>query len=392
MSLPRTTLFGALVCLTACGPTDPQNAGGAGGAGGASCAPLVPDDYPAVTDPCTLEVDAPKRLVVTTTDFVTGSVSIVDLDTGAVSNDVALGHTDAVPVYHGGQLYVLHRFGGNVVEQLHSDTFASTGSFDITAPGTSNPNPQGLAFDTNGLGYLTLYDHATVQVHDFTQAPGHTLQQSVDLSAFADSDGKPEASVVFSCGSVVFVAIQRLANFTPVDCDYLVPISSGTAASTAIPLLGTWAKQVRLDPADATGRTVLVLTSGIERVDLTTGESTWAVPDTLLAGEGIESHNLAAFDITADGAAAYFTATNADFSETHLWRVMLEPPHTPEIVISGLTVVERTLEIVGDTLWVGDRSPATEGIRRWDLSQDPPAEIGAAVNLGLAPYSMTVLP
>src|SRR5690606_24224407 len=115
----------------------------------------------------------------------------------------------------------------------------------------------------------------------------------LDLSSFADSDGKPEAALAFSCGDIVFVGVQRLVNFASVDCDYLIPIdtSGPTVGTTAIPLLGAWAKQVRLDPADANHHTVLVLTSGIERVDLKSGESAWAVPDTVFAEEDIGTFN-----------------------------------------------------------------------------------------------------
>jgi hypothetical protein len=58
-------------------------------------------------------------------------------------------------------------------------------------------------------------------------------------------------------------------------------------------------------------------------------------------------------------------------------------------VIGGLLSNERAMEIVGDELWIGDLTPGAQGLRGFDLTQDPPRPmLPCAIATGLPPYSL----
>ncbi|HEY0135781.1 MAG TPA: hypothetical protein VGB85_16970, partial [Nannocystis sp.] len=198
-----------------------------------------------------------------------------------------------------------------------------------------------------------------------------------------------------------FVAIQRLVDFAPVDLSWLVAVDLATGAAIdldpatdgtqALPLQGPWAKQVRLDPADPSGHTVLVLTSGVERVDLPLGTSRWAVDPTLLAAAGIDGYDPQAFTVAADGASVHLLATAGDYPDAAVFHVGLDglAPATPQVLVDGLTSREKTLERVGATLWVGDAAPDQPRLRRFNLDDD--SEL-AAVSTPGDPYLVLAIP
>jgi hypothetical protein len=149
-------------------------------------------------------------------------------------------------------------------------------------------------------------------------------------------------------------------------------------------------KKARLDPGDPSGRTLLLLTTGIERVDLVAGTSEWALSDSDLAAVGIDGFQVQAF--APHGALAYVAAYTDDFSGVEIWRARLEGPADLERIAGGLNAVEGTLEIVGDELWFGDTTPGHSGLRVFDLSSDPPQLIAGPLSTGLPPYTTLAVP
>ncbi len=131
------------------------------------------------------------------------------------------------------------------------------------------------------------------------------LTRAASTSAgLADADGNPEASDLLLCGGVLFVAVDRVdqdAGLVPNEPQArlaAVDLASGavhdvdpqTPGAQGLALLGAWARQFRLDPADPTGRTALVLTTGLERVDLSSGTSAWAVSEARLQAAGLTDY------------------------------------------------------------------------------------------------------
>ena len=361
-------------------------------------------DGPAIVldAPCTIDVADPTRLAVITNDFVApASLHVVDIATRALTADIAPAPADPALAWGDGKLVVLGRFGINTLDVFAGQTLEPLSSHDVTVAGVADANPQALAFGPDGRAYLSLFASATIPVYDLDLPPAEAVVDSLDLTAFADRDGSPEPGVAFTCGGVMFVAIQRLVDFAPIDLSWLVAIDLATGTmidldpatdgTQALPLLGPWAKQVRLDPTDPSGHTVLALTSGVERIDLSLGTSSWAVDPGVLAGVGVEGFDPQAFSVAQDGASVHLLATDGDYPDAAVYHVGLDgqEPATPHVLVDGLTSREKTLERTGSTLWVGDAAIEQPRLRSFDLADD--SEL-APVVMPADPYLVLAIP
>lgn len=365
--------------------------------------------WPEDVGACVGEPTSPTRLLVTTTDFATGGVSLVNLATLAATPDVALGSADARPFFFRDLAVVLHRFGVSAFDLLDpGDDFRLLAQRGISVDGVVDANPHAIVVGPDDRAYISLFGAPAVQVWDLRDRKSPVLTTSFDLSPLADADGNPEASDVLLCGDVLFVALDRVdqtANFVPVDpaaqlaavdvrTGALYDADPDTEGVQPFALLGPWARQIRLDPADPSGRTALVLTSGIERVDLSSGTSSWAVADTRLKAAGIDDYRWPqAFDLGPGGTYVYIAAYRADFAEVAIFRAALDRDEPLVEIAAGLQSVEQNLEVVGDRLYFGDRGTDNPGLRVWDLGADPPTPVpGTPVALGLAPYAAVAIP
>ncbi len=371
--------------------------------------PSVYDNYPVLSAPCHIEPAEVTELLVTTTDFATGGLSTVDLATLAVTPDVALTSTDAIARAHNGKVYVVNRYLYDNVDVLDpAASWQSGGQYSLTLPGYQSVNPHTLefAYDDPNRGYAVLFGAPTIAVLDFSRPPAEAVIGDIPLQRLADADGIPEASAGIVCGDTLFVSVQRLdrnAGWVPVDHDYIAAIDlqsqrvielfDDPSAVPGIALRGQWARQFRNDPTDLNGHTALVLTTGIERVDLATGEVEWAVTPQQFADAGIlGSMYPQAFDLDAAGTRAFVAAYRPDYSAVDIYQVTLDDPAAAVVqVAGGYLSAERTLEVVGDRLYFGDTSPGQSGLRVFDIADNgalTPADIGATqpLSLGLAPY------
>lgn len=366
----------------------------------------VPSGWRAPAGPCDLDPPAPARLVVTTTDFVTGAITVVDLADGTVEPDVAVGSTDAIPFVHDGRVIVLHRYQLDRLDVLDPASWMLEAQHALPSAGPS-ANPHGVAFDAAGLAWVTSFAEPTLRALDLASPPAAAEQARVELSGFADADGNPEASLAVACGDLVWITAQRLdPSYVPHGPDVLIAIDPArsealdlapeTAEPDALPLLDGWIRQLRRDPADPEGRTLLALGSGIERIELRTGRRSWAVSPDAMAAAGIGGRlQPQAFDVDDAGRLAYLAAYDDDFSQVRLYRVSLHDegePAVPEPFAEGFDSVERTLELVGSSLWYGSTRAGAPGLWRFDTSGDVPRSMAGPVSTGLPPYSMVAMP
>jgi len=365
------------------------------------------DNYPTLTAPCQIEPSAPTKLLITTTDFASGGLSVVELPGLAVDTDLALTSTDAIATTHGGRAYVINRYLYDNIDVLDPSTgWQSQGQYSLTLPGYSSVNPHSLVFDGQNRGYAVLFGAPVVTILDFAAPPAQATVGEISLHRLADDDGIPEASSAFICGRTMFVSVQRLARndgWGPVDHDYLAAIDldqgelinlfTDPEKVPGIALSGRWARQFRRDPGDPAGHTALALTSGIERIDLATGSVTWAVLPSQFADAMIHEPMLPqAFDVSDDGQFALISAYRSDYSAVDIYRVALDDPEAPLIqVAGGYLSAEQTLEVVGDRLYFGDTTPGQSGLRVFELTTNGPlveANLGIPqpLSLGLAPF------
>lgn len=356
----------------------------------------------------------PSTLVVTTTDFATGAVTIVEAD-GTVRKDVAIGSPDAIPYPAPSGAAIVHRHQHDFVDMLEPGSWRSRGQHALEAPDAPSPNPHAIAFDEDGLGYITLWGSADLLVFDPTAVPGEAVLGTIDLSPFADDDGRPEASTAVRCGETLWIGVQRLdvpGGYTHLAGDMLVAIDLPTripwdfdpnaAGGQGVSLQGTWLRQVRRGGEDSSS--LYGLTTGIEHIDLASFESTWAVPPEAFAAVGAKHHDQPlAFDVDASGrwawVAVYLPAegTSPDcesnpqpcFDHAGLFEVDLWAD-VPALVPFGapFQAVDRTVQRIDETLWVGSREIGAAGLYTYDLTTHPPMLTGGPIATGLPPYSL----
>lgn len=382
-----------------------------------ACAdPLLPGEHerpPAPLQPgvpeaaaCALD-EAATTLIVTTTDLATGAVTVVDA-AGQVHADVAVGSSDAIPYSGPDGPVIVHRHQFDYVDVLAAGTWRSRGQFALSTDDAASPNPQAIAFDEDGLGYVTLFASRLLLVLDPTAPPTDAVVDAIDLSPFADDDGVPEAGVAVRCGDTLWVGVQQIEvpGYASLGPDTLVAVDLHTRlpwdfdpdapGGQGLPLLGTWLKQVHRDPADPTA--LYGLTAGLEHIDLERLESSWVVPPEAFAAVGAGSYmQPMAFALGPEGrwawVAAYVSEDGFDFHHGQLFEVDLTAD-APSLQPFGapFQALDRPLARIGDTLWVGSRETEAPGLSSYDLTTHPPTRTAGPLSTGLPPYSLTAVP
>jgi hypothetical protein len=160
---------------------------------------------------------ATKGFVITT-DYSSGTLSVVDLDTRQVTRDVAIISSDAVARCYQGLLYVVNRFGYDNVQVIDpAQGYATLRQFSVG----SGANPQDIAFASPTKAYVSRLSSPDLLI--VNPASGATLG-TIPLAPWADGDGNPEAARMTTAGDLLFVSLERLTNFVPADTGLVVVI------------------------------------------------------------------------------------------------------------------------------------------------------------------------
>jgi hypothetical protein len=181
---------------------------------------------------------------VTTTDYTTGSASVISLENGyPVDIGVSPVHSDAVARWYEGLVYVINRTGADNIQVLDPADDFSTISQHSTGNGT---NPKDIAIVSPHKAFVSRYDSNELLI--MNPATGEHIG-TVDLSQFADSDGLCEMDHMLLKFDILFVSIQRIDRdnwWSPVGDSYiavidaaadsLVDVDPGTPGKQAIPL------------------------------------------------------------------------------------------------------------------------------------------------------------
>ena len=171
-------------------------------------------------------ISSDAQAFILTTDYMDSSFSVIDVDNpDIVETDIASTHGDDEVRHYNGKVYVLNRWGYDLIEVFDAeDNFEKVSEFS-TGTGT---NPQDIAFISNNKAYVTCYDTTDLLIVNPTT--GEHLG-TIDLSEYADDDGIPEmhkmVSFKFLGKNRVYVTIQRLDRdnwFAPTDKSYIVEL------------------------------------------------------------------------------------------------------------------------------------------------------------------------
>ena len=213
--------------------------------------------------------------------YTESSLSFITLTNPPITqHDLLNTHGDDELLIHNNHLYILNRFGYDLIE-----VFDITNNYQKILEFTTGPytNPQDMVFISDTKAYISLYSSTDLLIVN-PQNGKHI--GSINMSAYADADGIPEMhkmnAFTFLGKNRVYLTIQRLDRnnyFTPTNKSYIIEINADTdTIIRAITLTGT--NPVTKPILDGThiiigetGSYTNYTDGGIERIHLFTNEA-----------------------------------------------------------------------------------------------------------------------
>jgi hypothetical protein len=351
------------------------------------------DDKSPVQNPPPVTPTAP-RIVVVTSDFATGAISVADTDTAVtLHNDLQSIHPDAVARTHGSLLYVINRAGADNVQVLDSaNNFQTVRQFST---GTGS-NPHDIAFTTDNRAYVSCNGSPfLLEVNPGTGA----ILDSVSLAQLADRDGNPDMDRLFYREPYLYVSIQRIdyadSTYAPVPPSYLAIVDTRTnvlADSIVLAGLNPCAPMVW----DSLSSSLLVPESGrygvadagIEKVDLAGWHPAgWLATEVDLGGDLVD------FALATGGGPGYATVAEPGFTTSAVQFDRATGARTA-IVYHSNSYDLADLIIVPEQgyLLVCDRNYQSPGLRVYYASNGQPvAFLRQPIPTGLPPFELVYL-
>jgi hypothetical protein len=205
------------------------------------------DDAASIVNPST--PPASGAAFVLTTDFSTGSYSVVDLATRNTFDDIAFGgvSSDAMARVFNGLVYVVNRLGADNIQLIDPQQGYQTVAQESVGNGT---NPQDIAVVGTDKAYVSRLNSDQLLIID----PATLMPTgSIDLSSLTkadDLDGVPELSRLLLHNGLVYLTVQHI-DFT----------------TSALEKRGS-GEVVVIDPATDTVQTVIQLNGTNPNTDL----------------------------------------------------------------------------------------------------------------------------
>jgi len=333
------------------------------------------------------DVGLPAALVITT-DYQSGAYSAIRLADLSGASTIDVIHQDSTcrhdPIT--GLPYVIQRLGADAIAVI--DPGSRWRVVDEYSVGAGS-NPQDIAVVAPDRAYVSLLGRDYLLVLD---PAGGAALGLVDLSAFADGDGLPEASGLVAVGDSVYLTVLRLESFLPVNQSYLVEIDAATGVIVAdYPLAATPSGKLRWNPV--LERVVLIepgsfsdpTDGGIELFDPATGQlSGLVITEAQLGGDVVDA--VLASEDTG------FAVVGLDSAGKGRTRVVVFDPSSGEVT----RVIEEAdawnhmhLELTPDhsQLWLAERRPNDPGVRIFDAATGDELTDGP-ISTGLPPFAI----
>jgi hypothetical protein len=187
--------------------------------------------YSCTEIPQSAVIDAPAKniLLMTTSDFSTGHISVLELDTHKVYKDILPAHSDSLVKYSGNMYFILNRLGEDNITRIDPNNKwqvlyeKSTGK---------KSNPYDIAVISEDTAIMSLFGKDYIIV--INPKTGKIIKE-INVSKFADNDNIPEISALFYYDNYIYAVAGRLnRNITgnsiwpPVGESYLLKISTTT--------------------------------------------------------------------------------------------------------------------------------------------------------------------
>ena len=196
MNRPPVLFFGAL--LVGCAPTAKVT----------DTSVVEEADADADTDTDTdtdADTDATTAVLATVSDdYAVGVLATAALDGRSITDEIVDISSDPVVVYTGGYLFQINRLGYDNIRVYEPGSWA-TPQIEFALPDNANPHDVEVCA---GKAFVTQYGRDQIAIYDHTSG---ILAGSVDMSAYSDGDGRPEASrIVKATGETLYVAYENL--------------------------------------------------------------------------------------------------------------------------------------------------------------------------------------
>jgi len=332
---------------------------------------------------------------VTTTDYSTGSSSVIRLD-GSYTTDrnVEVIYSDAVARYYGGLIYVVNRMGGDNIQVLDpSDDFSTVRQFSVGA----GSDPHDIAFVSETKAYVSRGNETELLI--VNPSSGSSIG-SIDLSGFSDADGIPEMDCMMLIGDLLFVSIQRLDRnnyWLPVPPSYLAVVDTRADTLYDCDPASPGLQAVELSGTDPFGELHFDPYTGLLYL---TCVGWWGVRDCgaeLVDPSALESAGFLMTDEAAGGdindvalfspSIGYAVVTNASFDNM---LVRFDPstgaPTDTLYAPDGYVLADIEISPHGE-LFLCDRTATDPGIRIYDAATGLPLSDGT-IDVGLPPFDI----
>jgi hypothetical protein len=236
------------------------------------------------------------KIILTTSDYISGNTASFDIEKGTLTDDI-LGHfQDSYVRTYGRYVYIIEGGDNSNIIKLDMDNL-NTPIFQYSTEAGSNPHDLVIVPSENYLkGYVIRYGKPSIWVVNLDAASLSAFKTGeIDISAWKDADGSPEAHMGFYYGGYVYVVMQRYD---------LNEFSSGTGV------------MIKIDPA----------TDKIVDLD----------PDT----EGVQGVDLIRknpVDGSLSGNLLYLAGTTYGVSNEGVWSVDLDNPKNGQRIVADET-------------------------------------------------------
>lgn len=146
-------------------------------------------------------------------DFSIGIVSMVRSRDGKVLSGIrAVESSDLLVKASGDDFFVLHRFGGDLLERsAGANPGRVAAQYDLREPGLQNANPHDLVEISETEAYLLRYESSIVWRVNPSAEQSSFYKSDLSLAHYDDGDGSPELTRGCIAGNNAFFAMQRLS-------------------------------------------------------------------------------------------------------------------------------------------------------------------------------------
>ena len=320
-------------------------------------------------------------------DFSSGGYAAVDIDSGTAlftAGGERSASTDSVPRAVSGIVLVINRFGADSITAR--DPMNDYAQLWECSTG-SGSNPQDVVVVNANTAYASLYGSADLLIFDPSPSDDCSdfIVDTIDLSELADDDGIPEMTQMIRIDNLLYVALQKLTNFSPSGPGVVAVIDMNTNQIV---------DEIELSSSNPFAATKGLLTldgslyvpqvgtfgfndGGLERIDLATNQSAGLVIDEDTLGGDL-------FDIAlVSPQQAYAVVGLADFTST----VVAFNPSTGTLIdtlITGTSIADIEINDRGE-LYVADRG--ANGLRVFDAASGDELTT-SAIETGLVPFEV----